>query len=150
NPPFGVRVQVRTARREWNSFYTTSRERRLKHRAELRVAIVQSVPRLLQKSPVLAGRVARHLLHPCLVGMPGNSGQADAATLQVDEEQDVTRSSDGIWSIELVGNQLAIPSQNGIGFGHGGDLGQSLAPESLFSLIWTGHDTSLFSLLRVF
>jgi hypothetical protein len=30
-----------------------------------------------------------------------------------------------------VGNQLAIPSQNGVGLGHRGDLGQSFAPESL-------------------
>jgi hypothetical protein len=30
-----------------------------------------------------------------------------------------------------VGNQLAIPSQNGVGPGHGGNLGQSFAPESL-------------------
>src|SRR6516162_6388968 len=60
-----------------------------KHRAELGVAIVQRVSPLLQESPGLAGRVARHLLHPSLVGMPGDSGQANAATLQVNEEQDV-------------------------------------------------------------
>jgi hypothetical protein len=169
--------------------------------------------------------VARHLLHPFLVGMPGNSGQADTPTLQVNEEQDVvchqptpgehfdreeidagqhrqmrlnkvlprrglaslrrwrnpvalqnipyglirdripkigqrahnavvppTRILFGhlydqgfqfrfdsrpagiatvLGAIELVGNQPAIPSQNGIGFGHGGDLGQGFAPESL-------------------
>src|SRR5262245_60394382 len=51
--------------------YTASRERRPKHRAELRVPTVQSEPRLLQEGPGLAGRVARHLLHPCLVEAAG-------------------------------------------------------------------------------
>jgi hypothetical protein len=72
-----------------NRFYTTSGERRPKHRAELGVAIVQRVSPLLQESSGLAGRVARHLLHPSLVGMPGDSGHADTPTLQVNEEQDV-------------------------------------------------------------
>src|SRR5215467_8498402 len=35
--------------------------------------------------------VAAHLLHPCLIRMSGNPGQADAATLQMNEEQHVVR-----------------------------------------------------------
>src|SRR6516162_2820882 len=89
HPSFGVGIEVWTPRRELNRFYITSRERCPKHRAELGVAIVQCVSPLLQESPGLAGSVARHLLHPCLVRMPGDSGQADTATLQVNEEQDV-------------------------------------------------------------
>ena len=34
-------------------------------------------------------------------------------------------------SVELLCNELSVPSQNGVGFGHAGYLGQSLAPESL-------------------
>jgi pimeloyl-ACP methyl ester carboxylesterase len=41
------------------------------------------------------------------------------------------RDGDCIWSHRTFGNQPAIPSQNGIGLGHGGHLDQSLAPESL-------------------
>jgi hypothetical protein len=46
-----------------------------------------------------------------------------------------------------VGNQFAIPSQNGGGLGHGGDLGQSLAPESLADFsqggsLWIGQAQS--------
>src|SRR5215469_2850132 len=59
------------------------------NRAELRVPIMQNISPLFQESPLLAGRVARHLLHPCLVRMSRDPGQADAAALQVNEEQDV-------------------------------------------------------------
>jgi len=86
-PIFRRRIEVWTPRRELNRFYTTSRERRPKDRAW--VAIVQRVTSLIQISPGLAGRVARHLLHPWLVGIPGDSGHADTPTLQVNEEQDV-------------------------------------------------------------
>src|SRR5215471_14423077 len=41
------------------------------------------------RNPLLASRVARHLLHPCLVRMPRDPSQANTATLQVNEEQHV-------------------------------------------------------------
>src|SRR5215471_20162651 len=52
---------------------------------------MQRVPPLVEKSPVFAPCVAGHLLHPCLIRMSGNPGQADAATLQMNEEQHVVR-----------------------------------------------------------
>lgn len=48
---------------------------------------MQCVPPLIQESPRLAGRVARHVLHPRLVGVPRNPGQAGAADFQMNEEQ---------------------------------------------------------------
>src|SRR5215471_4022139 len=65
--------------------------RRSEHRAEFGVAIMQRVPPLVEKSPVFTRCIAGHLLHPCLIRMPGNPGQADAATLQMNEEQHVVR-----------------------------------------------------------
>jgi hypothetical protein len=54
---------------------------------------MQYVPPLTQESPALTGRVARHLLHPSLVWVARKPGQADAATLQMNEEQDVVCTS---------------------------------------------------------
>jgi hypothetical protein len=34
-------------------------------------------------------------------------------------------------AIELLGNELPVPGQNGVGFGHAGDFGQEFAAESL-------------------
>ena len=50
---------------------------------------MQYVPPLFQESPALAGRVARHLSHPSLIWVARNTGQADAAAFQMNEEQDV-------------------------------------------------------------
>jgi hypothetical protein len=61
------------------------------NRAELRVPITQYVPPLIEESPALPGRVACHLLHPSLVWVARDSGQTDAAALQMNEEQDVVR-----------------------------------------------------------
>src|SRR5215469_12777740 len=47
----------------------------------------------------LTSGVASHLLHPCLIRVPRDPGQIDAAALQMDEEQNV------------VGHQ-ATPSQD--------------------------------------
>ena len=55
---------------------------------------MQSISPLFQESPLLAGRVARHLLHPCLIRVPRDPGQTDAAALQMDEEQDVVSYQD--------------------------------------------------------
>src|SRR5215469_18693321 len=52
---------------------------------------MQHVAPLLQQSPLLPSSVARHLLHPCLVRMSCDAGQADTATFQVNEEQHVVR-----------------------------------------------------------
>src|SRR5215469_2703972 len=52
---------------------------------------MQNISPLFQESPLLAGRVARHLQHPCLVRMSRDPGQTDTAVLQVNEEQDVVR-----------------------------------------------------------
>src|ERR1700730_11013160 len=56
---------------------------------------MQCVASLIQISPAFVGCVARHLLHPGLVRGPRHPGEADAPTLQVNEEQHV------------VGNQTA-------------------------------------------
>src|SRR5215813_10346547 len=50
---------------------------------------MQCVAPLIQEAPRLPSRVARHLLHPYLVRVPRNSGQAHLAALQMNEEQDV-------------------------------------------------------------
>src|SRR5215831_2166843 len=50
---------------------------------------MQCVPTLIQESPLLPGRIPCHLLHPCLVWVPRDPGQTDAAALQMDKEQDV-------------------------------------------------------------
>jgi hypothetical protein len=47
---------------------------------------MQCVTPLFQESPGVAGCVARHLLHPCLIGVARDSGQTNPATLQVNEE----------------------------------------------------------------
>src|SRR5215470_2809529 len=52
---------------------------------------MQRVPPLVEKSPVFTPCITGHLLHPCLIRMPGNPGQTDAATLQMNEEQHVVR-----------------------------------------------------------
>src|SRR3974390_255721 len=52
---------------------------------------MQYVPPLIQKSPALAGGIPCHLLHPRLVWVRRNPGQADAAALQMNEEQYVVR-----------------------------------------------------------
>ena len=50
---------------------------------------MQNVPPLVQASPGLTGGVAGHLLHPCLIRMVRDPCQADTATLQMNEEQNV-------------------------------------------------------------
>jgi hypothetical protein len=50
---------------------------------------MQYVLPLIQESPAFSGCVARYLLHPGLVRVPRNPGQADAAVFQMNEEQDV-------------------------------------------------------------
>src|SRR5215831_18862216 len=90
-PIFRISIQIRTSRRQLNRFYPSSRHGSPEHRAEPRVAIMQDVSPLLQESPFLPDRVARHLLHPSLVRMSCDPGQADATTLQVNEEQHVVR-----------------------------------------------------------
>ena len=82
-----MRIQIGTARRQLNRFYTTSLQRFPEKRAELRVAIMQCVSTLIQESPCLPGRIPCHLLHSRLVWVPRNPSQADATALQVNEEQ---------------------------------------------------------------
>jgi hypothetical protein len=80
-------------------------------RTELRTAIMQSVPPLVQQSPGLTGCVAGDLFHPCLIGMPRDSCQANTATLQVDQEQDVIRDQPA--SGEDLDREEINPGQDG-------------------------------------
>jgi hypothetical protein len=50
---------------------------------------MQQIPAVGQKSPLLHGHVAPHLLHPLLVRMGRDSGQTNPPTLQLDKEQHV-------------------------------------------------------------
>lgn len=50
---------------------------------------MQDVPAPLEKSPAFAGRVARDLLHPCLVRVRRDPGEAHAPRLQMNKEQNI-------------------------------------------------------------
>jgi hypothetical protein len=72
---------------------------------------MQCVATLIQESPRLPGRIPCHLLHPRLVWVPRNPGQADAAALQMHEEQYVVRHQ--ATPSEDLHRQKIDPSQHG-------------------------------------
>jgi hypothetical protein len=61
----------------------------IKRRAELTVSVMKQVPAIGQKAPLLHRYVPTDLFHPLFIRMRGHSGQADLATLQMNEEKDI-------------------------------------------------------------
>jgi len=59
------------------------------------------------KPPRLVRRVVRHLLHPCLVGMPCDASQADTVTFQVNEEQQCITSTPQVRASTVKKSMLA-------------------------------------------
>lgn len=55
----------------------------------LRVPVVQEIATVSEGAAVLPGRVPRHMLHPCLIGMNSDSGDCHPAAPEMDEEQHV-------------------------------------------------------------
>src|SRR5215470_9525252 len=88
-PVLGKRIQVRTACRQLQGLDLAGWDRLAKHRTELAVAIVQQVATVRQKAPILHRCVSRLLLHPLLVRIGRDPGQAHAPRLQRDEEKHV-------------------------------------------------------------
>jgi len=72
-----------------HGFHPASLDQLTERHAELAVPIMQQIPAVGQKSPLLHGHVAPHLLHPLLVRMGRDSGQTNPPTLQLDKEQHV-------------------------------------------------------------
>src|SRR5215472_1166272 len=86
-PALGKRIQVRTACRQPQGLDLAGLDHLAKHRTELAVAIVQQVATVCQKAPILHRYVSRLLLHPLLVRIRRDPGQAHAPRLQLDEEK---------------------------------------------------------------
>src|SRR5207302_6356791 len=64
-------------------------ERCSKRSAEFAVAIMQHKPNRTEDAVDLVNGIARHLYHPLLGRMSGDSRQGDASRLQMKKEQDV-------------------------------------------------------------
>ena len=77
--------------RQLQGFYLAGLHHLAKHRTELAVAIMQQVATGCQKTPILHRYVSRLLLHPLLVRIRRDPGQASAPRLQLDEEKHVVR-----------------------------------------------------------
>src|SRR5215467_7821750 len=90
-PALGKRIEVRTACRQLQGFYVAGLHHLAKRWTELAVAIMQQVATGCQKTPILHRYVSRLLLHPLLVRIWRDPGQADAMCLQLDEEKHVIR-----------------------------------------------------------
>src|SRR5215475_9160080 len=90
-PALGKRVQVRTACRQLQGLDLAGFDHLAKHRTELAVAIMQQVATVCQKAPILHRYVSCLLLHPLLVRIRRDPGQAHAPRLQLDEEKHVVR-----------------------------------------------------------
>src|SRR5215813_8491546 len=90
-PALGKCIQVRTACRQLQGLDLAGLDHLTKHRTELAVAIMQQVATVCQKAPILHRYVSRLLLHPLLVRIRHDPGQAHAPRLQLDEEKHVVR-----------------------------------------------------------
>src|SRR5215467_6020636 len=90
-PALGKRIQVRTACRQLQGLDLAGLDHLAKHRTELAVAIGQQVATVCQKAPILHRYVSRLLLHPLLVRIRRDPGQAHPPRLQLDEEKHVVR-----------------------------------------------------------
>ena len=85
---FRERVQVWTSSGELEALDTCSAENRVERVGEQRVAVVKQVALALQKAVDVVDEVARDLLEPCAVRFADHAGDLNAATLEVDHEQD--------------------------------------------------------------
>jgi hypothetical protein len=54
----------------------------------------------------------------------------DNESFQLRIDSPAWRDSSALGSVELLGNEVPVPSQNGVGFGHAGHLVQTFAAES--------------------
>ena len=61
----------------------------IKRRAELTVSVMQQILAVFEETPGFQGHVPGDLLHPLFMRMRRHPSQADLATLQMNEEQDI-------------------------------------------------------------
>jgi hypothetical protein len=71
---------------------------------------------------------------PVIAPTPVLAGQANDQLLDLPLDPRSARTSAGLRAIELAGDKLAIPAQDGVWPGYGGDVGKSLAAQPMTDL----------------
>ena len=89
HPAFRVGIQVGTPDWQLNRFDISRFDDPIKGRAELTVSVMEQVLAVSEETPGFQGHVPGDLFHPLFMRMWSHPGQADLATLQMNEEQDI-------------------------------------------------------------
>src|SRR5271166_5332109 len=84
--------------------------------------------------PQIGQRPRNPVITPIMV-LPGH---ADDQLLNRSADPRSARTSTGLRAIELAGDELAVPSQDGVRSGHTGHLGESLAAQAMTDLAERG------------
>ena len=72
--------------------------------------------------------------NPVIAPVPVLAGHANDQLLDLPPDPRPARASTRLRSIELAGDKLAIPTQDGVRSGYGGDVGESLAAQPVTDL----------------
>ena len=89
DPPFGERVQIRAARRKFETLDRLRRQHIVERRTELGISVMQHVAALAKPSARVIYGVARHLGDPDFGWVACRAGKRDAPGLQMNEEKNV-------------------------------------------------------------